>query len=273
MSSVNKLKPTVTFNFVNPRKALVALLLRHSKNPNTRINFEYVERNDPVNGERIWWGDNSGLWWERFEKDHILPNCKPLVFKCFSDGTSTLTNGYACPIVFTLANFDPALQARICGKVLIGFIPYVDSDGDCSSAAVTKCRYRLFHFCMKVLGEYLWPQGGSTVTHLMFRDEFVSFQLVCKNLIMDGPESRKAALIGSECIRCRRPRNTFDRVGHESSAGSSSAVSSASEEAESEKEEGTESESCSIEESTYDNNDGEIEQDLNRSRTQKEIFF
>ena len=34
-------------------------------------------------------------------------------------------------------------------------------------------------------------------------------QFVCKNLVLDGPENRKAALIGSMCTRCCLRREQF----------------------------------------------------------------
>jgi hypothetical protein len=210
-SEVNKLKPKVTFYFRNPRTALISLLLRHARDKRTRINFHFKERKDPVTGERVWWGDDSGTWWQYFQTHYLLPNCVPLVFKLFSDGTQTLTNCHACPLTFTLANLDPADQAKSTGKILIGYIPYIESDGECSEHTVTQLRYRLYHFCMRTLALYLWPTGEQW-TEVLVRGEVLSLQIVCKNLIMDGPEARKAALIASQCIYCRRARTTFNYV-------------------------------------------------------------
>jgi hypothetical protein len=210
-SEVNKLKPKVTFYYRNPRTALISLLLRHARVPETRINFQYRERKDPVTGERVWWGDESGSWWQCFETNFLLPNCVPLVFKLFSDGTQTLTNCHACPVTFTLANLDPAGQAKATGKVLVGYIPYIESDGECSEHRVSQLRYRLYHFCMQALATHLWPKDEEW-TNVLVRGKVLSLQIVCKNLIMDGPEARKAALIASQCIFCRRARSTFNDV-------------------------------------------------------------
>jgi hypothetical protein len=210
-SDVNKLQPKVTFYYRNPRTALISLLLRHARVPETRLNFRYRERKDPVTGERVWWGDDSGSWWQYFETNFLLPNCVPLVFKIFSDGTQTLTNCHACPVTFTLANLDPGGQSKATGKVLIGYIPYIESDGECSEHRVSQSRYRLYHFCMRTLASHLWPIGEEW-TDVLVRGKVLSLQIVCKNLIMDGPEARKAALVASQCIFCRRARSTFNDV-------------------------------------------------------------
>ena len=46
-----------------------------------------------------------------------------LVFKMFIDSTVTLSNCHQCPIMLTLANFDPELQASTVGKVYTGGVP------------------------------------------------------------------------------------------------------------------------------------------------------
>jgi hypothetical protein len=91
-----------------------------------RVNYNFKERRDPVTGSRVFWGDNSSEWWRMFEEEHLLPGCLPLVFKFFTDGTKTLTNMHACPVVLSIANFDPEVQSAAESKVCVGYIPYID---------------------------------------------------------------------------------------------------------------------------------------------------
>ena len=199
VSSVNVLQNCVTFYYRDPLQALLKLLTRHFNRGHV-LNWKFRELSHPDENGRCYWGDTSGNWWRDFETHELIPGCKPLVFKLFSDGTSTLANCAACPIVMSLANLEPAAQAKDCGKVLIGYVPYLNGVG-ASAKRLALVRKSLYQFCMEKLGCLLWPNGQSSM-QFQLGDEAVQLQVVCKNLVYDGPEARKAAQVGSACIEC-----------------------------------------------------------------------
>ena len=148
------------------------------------------------------------------QEDYLQPDCVPLVIKMFSDGTRTGATGSHCPIVITLANFDKALQSSDAAKLCIGYVPKVNGVG-ASPAKVSKMRRQVYHFCMEKISSSLKAVSKMPVT-IVFGRRFIRVQPFVKNLIYDGPEARKAALVKSQCIRCLCPRqlmasdNLFD---------------------------------------------------------------
>jgi hypothetical protein len=52
----------------------------------------------------------------------------------------------------------------------------------------------------------LWPDGADCV-RFNLGDETAVLQIVCKNLVYDGPEARKASQVGSACVECLCPRS------------------------------------------------------------------
>jgi hypothetical protein len=216
VSDVNSLQPTTTFSFRDPLTALITLLLKHGSGHDSGITFQHTVVTDPVTGIRCLWGDASGEWWFNLEHRYLLPGCVPLIFKIFIDGTVTLSNCHQCPIMVTLANFDAELQASTRGKVCIGYIPYVRGlvkrrgGGSAGRGAKQFARKRqeIFDKCMAAIGARLWPNGKRTV-NVLFRGEVITMQVICKNLVLDGPQARQAAGIATECVRCRCPKVEF----------------------------------------------------------------
>jgi hypothetical protein len=209
VSEVNLLEPKVVFYYRNPRTALITLLLRHAREPKNKLNWSFKDRRDPSTGERIFWGDNSGTWWADLEKTYLKPGCVPLVFKIFTDGTQTLSNCSQCPIVVTLSNFDPEMQSITDGKICIGYIPYINAVG-AKKSAITRVRLQLYHWCMALIGSLIWPKNLPNYTHILVRNEVLTLQIFCKNIIVDGPENRKVSMVGSQCPRCLSVKDTFD---------------------------------------------------------------
>jgi hypothetical protein len=114
--------------------------------------------------------------------------------------------------VLALGNLDPDVQNTNAGKICVGYIPYIDGVGG-QTALVTKLRSQLYHWCMAELGALMWPKDneGEKSRHVVatVRGEVMALQIVCKNLILDGPENRKAALISSACPRCLKLKTQF----------------------------------------------------------------
>ena len=59
---------------------------------------------------------------------------------------------------------------------------------------------------MKAVGEQLRKANSNPIS-LMLNGEVIQLQVWVKNLIYDGPEARKAALVLSACTECLATRN------------------------------------------------------------------
>lgn len=174
-------------------------------------------------------GDHTGDWWRHMQETYLMRGCRPLVLKFFSDGTQTGASRSRCPVVMTVANLPAALQSSDRGKTCIGYIPLIKGLG-ATVDNLGKARKKIFHEvpvfvcariwllsnrhlsartqCMKAVGETVCKANSQPIT-LMLDGEIVKLQVWVKNLIYDGPEARKAALVLSACTECLATRKDF----------------------------------------------------------------
>jgi hypothetical protein len=152
----------------------------------------------------------TAKYWKQIETQ-LQPGCLPLVVKAFSDATGHGKSGSVHTMMITLGNFPGYVQRSVRGKSPVGYIPKVEGALG-GPDKLAKARLRVFQQCYAAVIEHLTAANGRVIP-LMLNGEVVYLQVFVSNLILDGPEAKKAAGVRSSCIRCMRTRADMAALG------------------------------------------------------------
>ena len=210
ISDVNSLASTV---YLVKRKntltaAMKLLLDKHLCTPGALVFSVRVPTTDPVTGERIFGEVHTGDWWIQLCKQHVASGCQPLVVNLFTDGTRVGRNTSRQPFMLSITNFRGRVQRSVAGKTILGYIPYVKGH-EASVAKLAIARARVAREVYELITKDL-IDGHQKIFPLIIHGKIIHFQLFVQNVVLDGPEARKATGILSACQTCYTSRARFD---------------------------------------------------------------
>ena len=210
ISEVNTLAPTVYF--VKRKNILTAamklLLDKYLCTPGALV-FSGNSTTITVDGvERLYGEVHTGDWWIRLCEQYVAPGCHPLVVNLFTDGTRVGRNTSRQPFVLSITNYRGKVQRSVAGKTILGYVPHVKGH-EASAGKLAIARARIAREVYRLITKDL-VDGNQKCFPLVIHGKIIHFQVFVQNLILDGPEARKATGVLSACQTCHTPRNRFD---------------------------------------------------------------
>ena len=211
ISDVNILRRTVHIaKRHNILTALMKLLLDKDVCTPEAINFEPQEVRLSEGGERVYTSDPcSGDWWRTMWDNYLTPGCLPLVINFWTDSTVCGKSVSRQPFNLSIANMTARIQRTLMGKSCVGFIPKVPVHR-CSANKAAAARFRVTQEMYRLVGKDLFsPSKKPRPIALFLHNSVVYLQLFVLNIILDGPEKRRAGGVLSACPRCQCPKEKF----------------------------------------------------------------
>lgn len=207
VSDVNALAPKVYLvKRKNVLTAAIKLLLdKYLCTPGALV---LSARATTAGSEKVYGEVHTGGWWDTLCKEHVAPGCHPLVVNIFTDGTRVGRNTSRQPFVLSITNYGGRVQRSIAGKTILGYIPYVKGH-EAGAGKLAEARARLAREVYRVMTKDL-IHGNQEIFPLVIHGKILHFQIFVQNVILDGPEARKATGVLSACPTCYTPREKFD---------------------------------------------------------------
>lgn len=211
ISDVNILRPTVYIaKRHNVLTALIKLLLDKDVCTPEAINFKPQTVHLLSDDERVYTSDPcSGDWWKTMWENYLTPGCLPLVINFWTDSTVCGKSVSRQPFNISIANMSARIQRTLMGKSCVGFIPKVRVHR-CSVTKAAAARFRVTQEMYRLVGADLFnPLNKPKLIALFLHNSMVYLQIFVLNIILDGPEKRRAGGVLSGCPRCHCPKDKF----------------------------------------------------------------